>query len=390
MSQIRRKTAYAGFAAYLRRARSAGLSLSWDRYEQSLPQDGFARLGLFCADCLMGPCRLNPFAETVERTVCGFDRDDLVYRTFMRLLRAIPVEGDRLAAIQEAARRRVAGDGADGQGMARVGLGVLTADKVNICVQNPAPGLLSSLCAADVQLSLVGRVVPGYDTAASFADAEFALMTGLVDAIVIDGQDITLLRGLAAACHTAIVNSETAAADILAAARAARQKRRQIFPDASLFRLKIASLRETVNSAAGPLAVIGGGGNIKQTVDELALGLAQRLGGLGVTCLFTASAAAALAKYGLNGRQVIYSAASAADLLNVAAAGHKKIGVFLPEIGGGDMLAEAIALGSAGFAVFTATELPLGNGLLGDRLASLLTYRPPSRYLDEAAAFFGG
>ena len=80
MATIRRKTIENKATEYLSYARTAGVDLSWNNYERMLPQDGFARLGLSCSDCLMGPCRINPFdrnAATSEEiffdeVVCKF------------------------------------------------------------------------------------------------------------------------------------------------------------------------------------------------------------------------------------------------------------------------------------------------------------------------------
>ncbi|MDR3349297.1 MAG: hypothetical protein LBO03_06805 [Acidaminococcales bacterium] len=389
MAQIRRKTAYADFRPYFRWARENGLSLSWDRYEQSLPQDGFARLGLFCADCLLGPCRLNPFAPKEQKTVCGFGPDDLVYRTIMRLLGEPAAEGERLSSIIEAARRSLGGTAPGAAGRVKVGPGVLSSDKVNICVQDPTQDLLQSLCANDAKVSTIGRVLAGHDAAASFCDSEFALLTGLVDALVLNEQGISLMRGAAAAYHTAVLDRRSGAETILPKARAARKNRSEskIRPAGAPADIELTPLADAARNFREPLAIIGGGGNIKLTVDELSLNLTQKLAQSGVPCIVAGEAVAAVAKYGAGNSKIAYCADNAAAILPFRAE-RERIGIFLPEITGGRDLAEAIVLAAAGFRVFTATELPFGNGDLGEKLSSLLLYYEPGRYVEQAAAFF--
>lgn len=78
MKQVRRKTIDPLLPALIEASRKTGFALVWDRYERQLPQDGFARLGLTCYDCLQGPCRLHPFGEEPQVTICGRSSDDLI------------------------------------------------------------------------------------------------------------------------------------------------------------------------------------------------------------------------------------------------------------------------------------------------------------------------
>ncbi|MDA8226769.1 MAG: hypothetical protein M0T74_03535 [Desulfitobacterium hafniense] len=83
MRQVRRKTAEPASRQYLLKAKTEGISLSWNNYESMLPQDGFSLLGLTCEKCLQGPCRLNPF-RSENSTICGLDRDELVYSSLQK------------------------------------------------------------------------------------------------------------------------------------------------------------------------------------------------------------------------------------------------------------------------------------------------------------------
>lgn len=78
MRQARRKTNDVVGGNYLLKAKHEGAKLSWNRYEEMLPQDGFGQLGLSCHNCTQGPCRLNPFQEDSQTAICGFTKSDLV------------------------------------------------------------------------------------------------------------------------------------------------------------------------------------------------------------------------------------------------------------------------------------------------------------------------
>ena len=78
MRQVRRKTNDTVGGSYLLKAKKEGVALSWGRYEEMLPQDGFGQLGLTCHDCTQGPCRLNPFQDDQQTTICGYTKTDLV------------------------------------------------------------------------------------------------------------------------------------------------------------------------------------------------------------------------------------------------------------------------------------------------------------------------
>jgi carbon-monoxide dehydrogenase catalytic subunit len=58
----------------------------WDRYQAQLPQCGYCEMGLSCRNCIMGPCRVDPFGEGPQRGVCGADGDIIVARNFARMV----------------------------------------------------------------------------------------------------------------------------------------------------------------------------------------------------------------------------------------------------------------------------------------------------------------
>ena len=67
------------------KARREGLSTAWDRLEQQTPQCNICEMGLSCAKCVMGPCRIIPGLER-NLGVCGADGDLTVARNFGRFV----------------------------------------------------------------------------------------------------------------------------------------------------------------------------------------------------------------------------------------------------------------------------------------------------------------
>jgi carbon-monoxide dehydrogenase catalytic subunit len=72
----------------LRKADRDQVETVWERYLTQLPQCGFCELGLSCRNCIMGPCRIDPFGEGPQQGVCGADADIIVARNFGRMIAA--------------------------------------------------------------------------------------------------------------------------------------------------------------------------------------------------------------------------------------------------------------------------------------------------------------
>ncbi|MCX7823021.1 MAG: anaerobic carbon-monoxide dehydrogenase catalytic subunit [Syntrophobacterales bacterium] len=70
----------------LKKAVADGVETVWDRYQAQLPQCGFCELGLSCRNCVMGPCRIDPFGEGPQRGICGADVDIIVARNLGRMI----------------------------------------------------------------------------------------------------------------------------------------------------------------------------------------------------------------------------------------------------------------------------------------------------------------
>ena len=60
----------------------------WDRLQAQLPQCGYCDMGLSCRNCVMGPCRVDPFGEGPQQGVCGADADIIVARNLGRMIAA--------------------------------------------------------------------------------------------------------------------------------------------------------------------------------------------------------------------------------------------------------------------------------------------------------------
>jgi carbon-monoxide dehydrogenase catalytic subunit len=65
-------------------AAACGFELAWDRYEALLPQCDFGRLGICCRNCVLGPCRIDPFGDGAQYGVCGATADTIAARNLAR------------------------------------------------------------------------------------------------------------------------------------------------------------------------------------------------------------------------------------------------------------------------------------------------------------------
>jgi carbon-monoxide dehydrogenase catalytic subunit len=72
----------------LGRAEQEQIETVWDRFQDQLPQCGYCEMGLSCRNCVMGPCRVDPFGEGPQKGVCGADADIIVARNLGRMIAA--------------------------------------------------------------------------------------------------------------------------------------------------------------------------------------------------------------------------------------------------------------------------------------------------------------
>jgi carbon-monoxide dehydrogenase catalytic subunit len=72
----------------LKKAETDLIQTVWDRYQDQLPQCGYCEMGLSCRNCVMGPCRVDPFGEGPQKGACGADADIIVARNLGRMIAA--------------------------------------------------------------------------------------------------------------------------------------------------------------------------------------------------------------------------------------------------------------------------------------------------------------
>jgi len=72
----------------LKKIESDAVATVWDRYQAQLPHCGFCEMGLSCRNCVMGPCRIDPFGDGPRQGVCGADADIIVARNLGRMIAA--------------------------------------------------------------------------------------------------------------------------------------------------------------------------------------------------------------------------------------------------------------------------------------------------------------
>ncbi len=74
--------------ALLKKADNDQVETVWDRHQAQQPHCGYCETGLSCRNCIMGPCRVDPFGEGPQQGVCGADADIIVARNLARMIAA--------------------------------------------------------------------------------------------------------------------------------------------------------------------------------------------------------------------------------------------------------------------------------------------------------------
>jgi len=70
----------------LRHTADSDITVVWDRQEAMEPQCGFGQLGICCRNCMMGPCRIDPFGDGPSEGICGATADIIVARNLARMI----------------------------------------------------------------------------------------------------------------------------------------------------------------------------------------------------------------------------------------------------------------------------------------------------------------
>ena len=86
MKKSEEKGSRAGPRQIREKAKQEGIITAWDRYEDQLPQCGFGSLGICCRNCVMGPCRIDPFGDGPQEGICGATADIISARNLIRMI----------------------------------------------------------------------------------------------------------------------------------------------------------------------------------------------------------------------------------------------------------------------------------------------------------------
>ena len=411
MRELREKSADPQAKPYFLKARGEGIQLSWNHYEKMLPQDAFSCLGLTCYDCLFGPCRINPFGEQNEKTVCGLDREMLAIRTFTRFTGIHVSEPDNAAAKflagAPAALKNLYG-GQPGKTAActkKIGFGVLKQENINICVERPSASFLESLLALAKEntamaggvsarvfrVSLVGATAFDcqVDIACDLGSGELAVMTGLVDAYITCGDVPSRAKNLQGKYHT-VFSAEDADSikELLSGACKAytmRDKGR-IMPCDALAEAKLSSfaeLQETLQKKTYKgICLLGGSSNLKLTQDDALLRTLAFMNKAGMLCVAIGEAALILGKHGLlagqDGLLGFWNSAALPELLELLSREDLPRGAYFPELWGKEDILALLSCAAVGMPVCTSTRLPFeGAEQFAKDLSARIFYEKP-------------
>jgi carbon-monoxide dehydrogenase catalytic subunit len=70
----------------LDKTRTANIETGWDRFDDMQEVCAFGSLGLCCRNCMLGPCRIDPFGEGPQKGICGISPDGIVARNLCRMI----------------------------------------------------------------------------------------------------------------------------------------------------------------------------------------------------------------------------------------------------------------------------------------------------------------
>ena len=438
MRQVRRKIADSSVRAYLIKAKEEGIKLSWNRFEDMLPQDGFGKLGLYCQDCLQGPCRLNPFSKNEEQTICGMTKDELVSRGLFRLVASNELKADTndldcacednsslLGLVNcQMNKMRIMNGSRKVQGITRqIGLGVLKEDYINICLEEVSPVVMNmiQIMAEELTAEATSKGAQGYNivvagdispafpfsSVSNTGGVEFAVLTGLLDFYVVGPRGLGLGKNVVPHYHTLYVEADHSLCKhkmkewlVQAADAYTKRDKKKILASDQNSTVELIDLdKESIiknmdNGLISRICILGGGTNIKVTEDALICEAAVRLAPKGVLSLTYGNAATTLGKFGYlqktgDSNALVSCVGAELDVVKildlVESLDKKNIISLFPELTTARDLSVALAFAGAGIKVLTAINLPLdGSKEIGTEINELIRFCAPSDYVDEA------
>lgn len=362
MKVVRKKSVDTAANKMIVAAYRKGIDLAWDRSDAMQPQCGFSRMGICCDDCFDGPCRINPFDDSSQLSICGRGQSEMIKNHFLKKMtdgaaslvglaldygaqlngqsiRAVlSSNGGMLSAAQYDQQAAVLGNaaiqaldaihrikskqcGPAHSDTVTVNLGVLQADTANVVLhghidpqtigllvkaaaQSRAPIHITAMCGAEFGLPIV----------TNYQSQELPLLTGAVDMLVVGAEcvmpatvSLAKERNVQVVCAKTLTSLE-AAVQALSAANEAFNKRGQTanIPDSSekiswcWSAEKISSLLPTITSGqVKGIVYFSGCGNSAHTQDAGFIKLANDLISEKYLIVATGCAGAALAKAGL-------------------------------------------------------------------------------------------
>jgi hydroxylamine reductase (hybrid-cluster protein) len=417
MKELRKKSADSAVNQVIVKAYREQIELVWDRTEALQPQCGFGRMAICCTDCLEGPCRVNPFAEDGQKAICGRDQQALVANYFLRKTadgaaalaslaeqfgcdldpstwRSISLTtdcmipcGKRFDDLGRAVVTTLTAI-ANAQGSRRqalpAGMGVLEDGKPNIVCHGHVPpakveALVKAAGAEANVVSICGNektlpVVTNYDS------QETALLTGLVDLLVVGSQCVTpALIALAEKLSVpvtaaATLGDEAGFEQAIAIARNCFHRRAGKAGSFAAGKKQSYIGYDEVAVSKG-LVYLGGCGNVANTQDASFLKAASFLIEKGFAVVTAGCAGTALAKAGMcNATSVInlgscHDAGEFLELARRAKAAGLPVFAVLPELTHNKTLATAVGCASQDIPTWVNLgEMSLPADLLGGNI----------------------
>ena len=435
MKELRKKSADSGVNQMIVKAHREQTDLAWDRAEALQPQCGFGRLAICCTECLEGPCRVNPFGEGEQKTVCGRSQQEILEKQLLRksadgaaalaslaaqygcqvdasAWRVIALNGDTMLACNSrlgevgqtaaAILTSIAKAQPSKRQTTAAGMGVLEAGKANIVCHGHVPpakveALLKAAGSAANVVSICGSekmlpVVTNYDS------QETALLTGLVDVLVAGSQCVTpamiaLADKLSVTVrYASALTDDAGMKEAVAIAQKAFQRRSGKAAGVSAGKKDNCIGYDGAKASKG-LVYLGGCGNLANTQDIGFVKAAAVLLDKGFTVVTGGCAGTALAKAGLCDAKSVMNLGSCHDAgaflelaRQVKAAGLPVFAV-MPELTHNKTLATAVAYASQGITTWVNLgEMSLPGEVLDGNLRTFAGIKQLPQVLEAVAS----
>ena len=417
MKELRKKSADSAVNQVIVKAYREQTELVWDRAEALQPQCGFGRMAICCTDCLEGPCRVNPFSENEPKSICGRDQQALVANQLLSKTadgaaalanlaeqfgcaldpstwRSICLTSDSmiscdkrledLAKVVVTTLTAIASAPESKPRALAAGMGVLEDRRPNIvCHGHVPPATVEALQkAAGAEANLVSicgsektlPVVTNYDS------QETALLTGLVDLLVVGSQCVTpallaLAEKLSLPVTAAATLSDEAGFEQAVVIARNRFQRRAGKPGSFVSGKKPSYIGYHELPVSKGLVYLGGCGNVANTQDASFLKAASFLIDKGFTVVTAGCAGTSLAKAGMcNATSTInlgscHDAGEFLELAGRAKAGGLPVFALLPELTHNKTLATAVGCAGQGIPTWVNLgEMSLPGDLLGGNI----------------------